>query len=660
MRNAKILIIGLGILLMALTIATRVYNYNSTFFYNIDEQIAVRVVERMHQSGDLDPNWALAEGQRFWNIHYNFSSYLYASDAYYSVCRWCIGHFSISSINWDYGTDLLVLRSFSILLGGLGGVLVFLIARKIWNTRAGLLSLLLYAIAPILVQDSHYARPESFVTFLTLIVVYLSIKNRELKRWPLFFSTFLVSILFACKADMLLLLPVALYPILDHFYAARNSLTSHSAKNKGRYLSVLAVVLAGGILGIAIGMPHALLNPGLYFNDLKALHAEYTARAYWPVFSSFDPGDITYVFRNVPVYFAETLGIPVLLAFVVGIVATWKRRAFDCIFLLAVPVFLFYALFWFQSVFFERNFSHVVPLLLIMASIGVCSFTNLIRKVIGHGSWLNATLAFMLVVGLVIVPAIQTYRIDIYTLGGQNAKDAQSYEARLLEKTPDAQVVYTGVFSSQFNSQIRLQDTVLKVADFNDGWTKHYVDRAVMELGFERIGEYRGPFNDVVPSTLQVFLAPNYIYLYAKATTGITRLPELTWRATGGWTIGGTYVKTGPRIASKEYFYGSWSGSDENIGVLSSSPIRIESPAYLGMYVMTGPNPTGQIVGIDTDGDGNPDIKYSGSAVQRWDQWVVDLTPFIGKEIRIIAIDQGKDWGEWVGVSEPFIILKTG
>jgi hypothetical protein len=117
--------------------------------------------------------------------------------------------------------------------------------------------------------------------------------------------------------------------------------------------------------------------------------------------------------------------------------------------------------------------------------------------------------------------------------------------------------------------------------------------------------------------------------------------------------LGGTYIKENPNLAS--YTYGSWSGSDGNTGVLKSSPIKIEFPAYLVMYIMTGPTPIRQTVGLDTDGDSKPDILYTGNAEHQWAQWVVDLTPYINKEISIVASDKGTDSGEWGGVSEPFI-----
>jgi len=180
---------------------------------------------------------------------------------------------------------------------------------------------------------------------------------------------------------------------------------------------------------------------------------------------------------------------------------------------------------------------------------------------------------------------------------------------------------------------------------------------------------------------LNVF-SPDFIYLYKIIDAKqLIKLRGLSWIPTGGWSSGGTYIKETPDAAT--YTYGSWGGADKNVGVLKSSPIRVEGPEYLVMYVMTGPrttraissndlrsinslikyimkgpSPTGQTVGLDTNCDGEPDILYQGNAELRWDQWVVDLTPYINKDISIVAIDDGTESGEWMGVSEPFIVPK--
>ncbi|KKL20772.1 hypothetical protein LCGC14_2452140, partial [marine sediment metagenome] len=52
-------------------------------------------------------------------------------------------------------------------------VVLHRLANKTKHTRVFLYSAFITAIAPILIQDAHYARPEAFVTVLTLFITYL-------------------------------------------------------------------------------------------------------------------------------------------------------------------------------------------------------------------------------------------------------------------------------------------------------------------------------------------------------------------------------------------------------------------------------------------------------------------------------------------------------
>jgi hypothetical protein len=139
------------------------------------------------------------------------------------------------------------------------------------------------------------------------------------------------------------------------------------------------------------------------------------------------------------------------------------------------------------------------------------------------------------------------------------------------------------------------------------------------------------------------------------------KLPVDGWNLSGGWSLNGTFIKDKPDNLS-EYIFGSWSGADSNTGRLISDSILVTKPSYLVMYVMVGPDMTGQTIGIAINNDQKPDIlykKYPYQQSQSWNMWIVDLTEYIGKDVSVIAEDNGNQWGQWCGISQPLIVDKN-
>ena len=91
---------------------------------------------------------------------------------------------------------------------GLGVVwLTYLLAKRISDTLA--------ALNPLLFEDSLFARPESFVTLLTLIAAWLMTRDQHPKSEIAGVSavSFVVGLLIATKISMLALLPLPFLPL---------------------------------------------------------------------------------------------------------------------------------------------------------------------------------------------------------------------------------------------------------------------------------------------------------------------------------------------------------------------------------------------------------------------------------------------------------------
>jgi hypothetical protein len=126
-------------------------------------------------------------------------------------------------------------------------------------------------------------------------------------------------------------------------------------------------------------------------------------------------------------------------------------------------------------------------------------------------------------------------------------------------------------------------------------------------------------------------------------------IPISGWQADPAWTRNGHHPSVG--TLAGEVLYGSYSGSDANRGGLTSAPFEAAGRDCVAIPVAHGPSPTGQSVRLVEDGSGKTmaTIPLDGNGV--WQYWLIE---FQGQaKLRIVAEDQGAQWGQWVAVGEP-------
>ena len=96
--------------------------------------------------------------------------------------------------------------------------LFYLVAQQLFSQVIAIAAMALMAAMPLLVQDSHYARPEAFVLAVTGAAYLLLLQfdsHRERLRY-LGCSAFCFGVLIACKIS---LIPMAAIPVV--FLAAQ-------------------------------------------------------------------------------------------------------------------------------------------------------------------------------------------------------------------------------------------------------------------------------------------------------------------------------------------------------------------------------------------------------------------------------------------------------
>lgn len=151
-------------------------------------------------------------------------------------------------------------RAFSAFLGGIGGMLIYSLARLAGGNKAvSLWAGLFYIASSVAAANSRFAHNDLYLQFFTILTVYFILKYQQTKldywTYAAFFSVGLAT---SCKytGASLIFLPIIVYLIEN-----RNRLLKH-------WLSMAVVLFLGGLMayvGYGIGTPIAFVDPINYF-----------------------------------------------------------------------------------------------------------------------------------------------------------------------------------------------------------------------------------------------------------------------------------------------------------------------------------------------------------------------------------------------------------
>jgi len=122
------------------------------------------------------------------------------------------------------------------------------------------------------------------------------------------------------------------------------------------------------------------------------------------------------------------------------------------------------------------------------------------------------------------------------------------------------------------------------------------------------------------------------------------------WKADPAWTLNGFHPSVG--TLAGEILYGSYSGSDANQGTLTSAPFETGGRDCVALPVAHGPSTAGQSVRLVEAAGGTTvaPIPLDGTS-GFWQYWSIDVQGVA--KLRIVAQDEGAQWGQWVAVGEP-------
>lgn len=471
-----------------------------------DQIIPVKVMQSMRLRGDWDTDWGRADlPTRFLGFGYNFSGYILSS---YLL----IDNLSPRSINDD---RLLAqrLRTLSCGYSALTLAICFLLLASQLNLGYAFAGTLAVSLIPQLVQDAHYVRPEALSTLLFTGCFALSAwrPRAPLLRWLTLavvagMCGFLASIKFT-YAVAGIFAPVAALPLLGE----NGIRTSKSPTLFG----IAALIVAAFLAGFAIGAPRAIANLPTYMQGVAALNQQYggghpphmtmrggTAGQAWLIWS----------------YYTAVLGIPALLLHLVGY--RGKRLAPSKFAYAAVLAFTV-AGFLTQKVFFERNFSLLLPTFIVIAMLGIANVQEWVARFVpprnSAGRIALAAIAAVLFVSVLYRSMPITLRLfRHFTPAGQaeveHKRDGavqaskESIGATRVEWLPYRQV-HAGKYPEPGGECV-----LYGVFTYNDDWSALYLRR--MPARLRVLGHVPSDFGSIPVSTLHIYHSPA-IYLFA-------------------------------------------------------------------------------------------------------------------------------------------------
>jgi hypothetical protein len=347
--------------LVLAVLATHVIVIASTAKIHPDEVLAPALLRQLDRSWDT--NWkhaGLPPGVHAGD-QYNFSGYYIALHAFARAA-----HVLPASILPE--SPMRTLRIFSALCAAAALVVVALVTRGEAGASAALFAVLLTALSPGLVMDGLYARPDSFVTLLSLALLIVYLRRSRLGRVWIVVAGLLVGFLVATKVSAvvygLLLVPAAV--------ATRPGERPRPSAS-GALLAALAT-----LAGFAAGAPGALAHPAEFATGVEALRRQYTGE-----FAPHGLGaDAPVLARalNGAEWLAQTWGLALVLAGV-GLASLVRERRWDLLFALS-PFAITLAWFMTTPVFFERNLAPGIAALAVVAGIGLAAV----------GAWLGRRL----------------------------------------------------------------------------------------------------------------------------------------------------------------------------------------------------------------------------------------------------------------------------
>lgn len=473
-----------------------------------DEIITMAVSANILNTPTVDTNWKLAPlPESFKYPQYNFSGYNLLSAGIRSI----FGNATIA----EGQSDLRLLRNASVLFSLCTICLTYMLAKQWFTPRVGIAAALIVAASPLLYQDSLYARPETFFTACLLLALLLLGWKVSRPRLAVFASCLLFGLLVSTKISAILLLP--LIPLAMLHADCREILSSTHGTNFDkplqerlrRLIAMIPICLLGIVCGYVLGAPMAFANLADYFYGIQALSSQYTT-GHWPhgVADASFIERLGYGLR----WLVGTHGLAFAVFFIAGILALAKRTSL-CLFFLVLAAAMILLRFCSYPVFFERNLSHLFPILAIVCAVGITSVVSLVSS----NLHIQGGLIALLIAAAVWRPLQVSSLIFFEELPGRQSSRVAA--ARDLYKAEygvaPLQLGWVNSIEQIRAAVSRTEGKVLlEFLDPGDKYTAKVLGQLKDKDQMQEVGYVSSVFEGIPPSTLHTYFTPTVRFLY--------------------------------------------------------------------------------------------------------------------------------------------------
>lgn len=648
--------LGLWLLGVLLLIAAFIRVDAHRFAYeHPDEIIAVKVTEHLIDSGNLDSNWQNADlPQGFKYPQYNFSGYLLFATGVLKIVQF-----------FDFDNTLHILRYLSALLGVVAMALTYALGRQWFDKQVAVIAAVTVGINPLLFQDSLYARPETFLSCLTLCLLWLASTTRLAEKPRLFFSAVLLGIAVGTKLSMLAFLPLLFLPLPNSGYqrVESNQLSAFIVQCFVQLRRQWWWVLGAVIIGFVLAIPHVLTNMDAFWQGFQALQKQYT-QGQWP--HGLADGGLLERLQYALGYFIPTMGLLLWALVLLAGILLLKAKRYRLLAIWGI-VITFFMIFATYRTFYERNFSHLLPVFSLFAAYALVAISQAARRWIGKKIG-KPIIQALLLIALLFPAARLTLFLYHTVLPGVYKQQADTLRQRL-ESTYETTTISPGFVGNYqwLSHSIALpycEKELLEYWSVGDRYTAKLPEKLI-DSGFQEVGRIDAPFTDIVPSTLQTYLVHSTRFFYRPLSIKnctVARQNALLQQQIGkylsiniihqdpNWSLASGYDSLKGAFEDSGY-YGSWSGNDTYMGKLQWR-LDVQGVEQIALPIIAGPNAKRQSVTIIDAETQRVLWQLAGQATQSWK--VHRLTVPKGIDAVIVSVeDAGDDWGEWSAIGIP-------
>lgn len=305
LKNKKIILFSIIILGFLLRIFN--LNWDNGFIFHPDERAIIMAVDKLDYPSSL---------KDFFSPESNFNPKFFAyGNLPMYLLKFLSDIFStINPIYSQYGGLHIIGRLINALVDTLTIFLVFLLSKKLFNTKIALLSAFFYAIAVFPIQNSHFFTVDILLTFFTALTLWFII-NYTAK--PSSIAAFFVGMSFGLAlATKVSIFPLILVLILGFILSLKSNKKLNLQEALGKLIDFLVFSFAT-IFTFFIAQPYVLIDFDNFFNQITIQSKMGSNPFIFPYTLQYvEKVPILYELRNI-IFFG--LGTPLSLLSLLGI-----------------------------------------------------------------------------------------------------------------------------------------------------------------------------------------------------------------------------------------------------------------------------------------------------------------------------------------------------